>query len=305
MVSFRAAALNALMRATIKKTWKPGMDVALMRRSMSVATTLLCSRSDEYSVLKTPGGTVNRVEVDSDDPLVLLYLHGGAFCWHNPSMYRGFVERLCKLLGASGYLLDYRLAPEHQFPAAVDDCIATYRWLLEQSEVDHQRLVLAGDSAGGALVMTTLMQARDQGLPLPACAVAISPLTDATGSGFSVAENVERDALFTPEALNVVLQWYLPESVDPTDPLVSPLLGDLKGLSPLLLQVGETEMLRDDSVRFVDKVLASGGVAELQVWSEMSHTFQLVPWLPESRQALLQISQFVSKHTSLHLGKYQ
>ena len=297
MASLRAIALNALLRATMKKIWKPDLDVAFMRKSMSAATALLGMNSVEYSVLTSPGGSVDRIGADGEKSLTLLYLHGGAFCWHNPSLYRGFASRLCQSLGASAYLPDYRLAPEHPFPAAVNDCIETYRWLLEQPGVEPRRLVIAGDSAGGALVLTTLMQARDQGLPLPACAVAISPLTDATGSGPSVVENAERDVLFTPQALEVVLQWYLPESVGPTDPLVSPLLGDLKGFPPLLLQVGETEMLRDDSVRFADKIVESGGVAESQVWSDMSHTFQLMHWLPESQQALQKIADFVSKHT--------
>ncbi len=299
MASFRAAALNALLRATMKKIWKPDIEVGFMRKSMSAAT-VLCTQSAEYSVLAAPGGTVDRVGVDGidDEPLVMLYLHGGAFCWHNPSMYRGVVGRLCRCIGATGYLLDYRLAPEHQFPAAVNDCIETYQWLLEELGVDPCRLVLVGDSAGGSLVLTTLMQARDQGLPLPACAVAMSPFTDATGSGLSVKENQERDVLFTPEALDVVLKWYLPESIDSADPLVSPLLGDLKGLPPLLLQVGDTEMLLDDSVRCVEKIVESGGVAELQVWDDMSHTFQLIPWLPESIQAFKRITDFVSTHTT-------
>lgn len=298
MASFRAAALNALLRATVKRMWKPDMEVAFMRKRMSMATAL-CMHPAKYSVLATPGGSVDHVEVDGqdDESLVILYLHGGAFCWHNPSMYRGFVTRLCRSVGARGYLFDYRLAPEHQFPAAVDDCLVTYRWLLEDMGVDPRRVVLAGDSAGGALTLTTLMQARDQGLPLPACAVVLSPFTDATGSGSSIKGNEERDVLFTPEALGVVLKWYLPEGIDLANPRVSPLLGDLKGLPPLLLQVGDTEMLLDDSVRFADKIVKSGGLADLQVWSDMSHTFQLIPWLPESNQALQKIADFVQKHT--------
>ncbi|MCK5539296.1 MAG: alpha/beta hydrolase [Deltaproteobacteria bacterium] len=300
MASFRAAAINALLRATVKKIWKPDIKVSSMRKSMDMAT-VLCMRSAEYSVLATPAGAIDRVVVDGQDdkPLVILYLHGGAFCWHNPPMYRGFVTRLCKCIGgASGYLPDYRLAPEHKFPAAVEDCVEAYRWLLEQPGVDPGRLVLAGDSAGGSLVLTTLMQVRDQGLPLPACAVALSPFTDATGSGSSVKGNVERDVLFTPEALDVVLKWYLPEAIDPADSRVSPLLGDLQGLPPLLFQVGDTEMLLDDSVRFADKIIKSGGLAELQVWDDMAHAFQILPWLPESKQALEKISDFVHQHTT-------
>ncbi|MCK5680048.1 alpha/beta hydrolase [bacterium] len=299
MASFRAAALNALLRATVKKIWKPDIEVASMRKSMDLAT-VLCTRSAEYSALATPIGSIDRVVVDGqdDDPLVILYLHGGAFCWHSPPMYRGFVTRLCKCVGACGYLPDYRLAPEHKFPAAVNDCIGTYRWLLEQPGVDPRRLVFVGDSAGGSLVLTTLMQARDQGLPLPACAVALSPFTDATGSGSSVKKNEGRDVLFTPEALDVVLKWYLPEAIDPADPLVSPLLGDLQGLPPLLFQAGDTEMLLDDSARFVDKIIQSGGQAELQIWDDMAHAFQIIPWLPESNQALEQIADFVHQHTT-------
>ncbi|MCK5915206.1 MAG: alpha/beta hydrolase [Deltaproteobacteria bacterium] len=303
MLSFRAAAFNALLRATIKKTWKPDMDVALMRRNMSVVTAL-CRRSAEYSTLTTPGGPVDLIAANAhdDESLILLYLHGGAFSLHSPPMYRGFVTRVCQHIGASsGYLLDYRLAPEHQYPAAVNDCIETYRWLLEQPGVDPQRLVLAGDSAGGSLTMTTLMQARDQGLPLPACAVLISPFTNATGTGSSIKENEEHDVLFTPDALKAVLNWYLPESVDPTDPLISPLLGDVQGLPPMLFQVGSTEMLRDDSVQMAEKIVQSGGVADLKIWDDMPHVFQVIPWLPESDQALQQLAAFVQKHTTISL----
>jgi acetyl esterase/lipase len=146
------------------------------------------------------------------------------------------------------------------------------------------------------------MQARDQGLPMPACAAALCPLTDAIGTGSSLTENAKRDVIFTPEALGAIMQLYLTESNEPADPLVSPLLGDLQGLPPLLLQVGEPELLRDDSVRFADKIVKAGGVVDLEVWDDMPHTFQLIPWLPEGNQALQKIADFVRKHTVETLG---
>jgi monoterpene epsilon-lactone hydrolase len=302
MPSFRAIVLNKMLRVTVNKGWQPNMKVSTIRKRFSAAA-LVNRRPAKYSTLVTTGCNVDRMEVDgSEKPLVLLYLHGGGFCWHDAPMYRGFVARLCRTIGATGYLPDYRLAPEHQFPAAVNDSLETYRWLLEQPGVDPRRLVLAGDSAGGSLLLTTLMQARDQGLPLPACAVALCPLTDATGTGSSLMENAKRDVIFTPEALGAIMKLYLPESNEPADPLVSPLLGDLQGLPPLLLQVGEPELLRDDSVRFADKIVQSGGVVDLEVWDGMPHTFQLIPWLPEGNQALQKIADFVRKHTVETLG---
>ncbi len=300
MVSLKASLFNALLRSTIKKSWKPDMDVAAMRRSMSMAVVLF-RQSVEFSTLAGPGGTIDRVAVGDpeDKPLTLLYLHGGAFCWHSPALYRSFVTRICEQIGASGYIVDYRLAPEHKFPAGVNDCLETYRWLLEQPGIDPSRLVLAGDSAGGSLVMTTLMQARDQGLAMPACAALFSPLTDATGSGSSVEENKMYDAIFTHDALEMVLKWYLSESCNPADPLISPLFGDLQGLPPMLFQVGSTEMLRDDSTRMVDNLIKAGGVAELQIWSDLPHVFQVNHWLMESDQALRQLAAFVSKYTAV------
>ncbi len=302
MPSFKATLLNKVLRVTANRGWQPNMEVSTLRqRFTSVAR--FNRRPAKYSTLVTPGCPVDRIEAGgSEKSLVLLYLHGGGFCWHDAPMYRGSVARLCRAIGACGYLPDYRLAPEHPFPAAVNDCLETYRWLLQQPGVDPQRLVVAGDSAGGSLVLTTLMQARDQGLPMPACAAALSPLTDATGTSPSFAENAKRDVIFTPEALGAIMQLYIPDSVEATDPLISPLLGDLAGLPPLLLQVGEPELLRDDSVRFAGKMVQAGGVVDLQVWDDMPHVFQLVPWLPEGNQALQKLADFVRKHTYEALG---
>lgn len=297
MSSLRSTLLNKFLRTTLNRGWQPDMDITPLRRRMSAAA-FLNRRPAKYSVLTAPCCPVDYVKVDdSDQSLTLLYLHGGAFCWHDAPMYRGFVKRLCQKIGASGYLPDYRLAPEYPFPAAVNDCLETYRWLLQQPGINPQQLVIAGDSAGGSLLLTTLIQARDQGLPLPACAVALCPFADATGSGSSVVENVGRDVMFTPEALGAVMQFYLSESGQRTDPLVSPLLGDLQGLPPLLLQVGEPELLRDDSVRLAEKIVQAGGEVKLHVWDDMPHTFQLISWLPEGKQAIQEFVDFVQKYT--------
>lgn len=305
MPSFRAILLNKLLQSTAKGSWRLDSEVHTLRQRSS-AMARFSRRPARYTTLVSPGCTIDRVEEgDSESSLVLLYLHGGGFFWHDAAFYRGFVARLCRGTGATAYLPDYRLAPEHPFPAGVNDCLEAYRWLLQQPGVDPQRLVIAGDSAGGSLVLTTLMQARDQGLPLPACAAVLSPFADATGGGSSFKDNAERDVIFTPEALDAMLNWYLPDSAEASNPLVSPVLGNLAGLPPILLQVGEPEMIRDDAVRCAEKLLEAGGVAELQVWDDMPHVFQAFPWLPEGNQALQKIIDFVRRYTHDSLERPQ
>lgn len=208
---------------------------------------------------------------------VILYLHGGAF-----------VARLARAAQAAALMPHYRLAPENPFPASPDDAMAAYRWLLASGYAGRE-IVVAGDSAGGNLALGLLQRIVHEGLPVPSCAVALSPLTDATFSGESVRRNDGLDPMFTARGFETLSRFVAPDDAIRTWPLASPLFGDMAGLPPLLLQVGSSELLLDDSVRFAQRHPG----AKLQVWHDMPHVFPLFDFLPESKAALGQIVQFI------------
>lgn len=221
---------------------------------------------------------------------VLFYLHGGAWTlgWYQP--HRWLVAHLAKATGLRAFALDYRLAPEHPFPAALEDCLMAYRWLLGQGfRPDH--IVIAGDSAGGNLTLTTMISLREAGEPLPRAAVCLSPVTDLAEAGES-GEPVP-DAGLPISWAQAQLRSYLGDT-DPRLPLVSPFYGDLHGLPALLIQVGGEEILRRDAQRFVPRARAAGVDVTLQVWPGMWHVWQiLVPFMPEAREAVQEIAAFI------------
>jgi acetyl esterase/lipase len=225
----------------------------------------------------------------------LLYLHGGAWSIHLPGVYRKFATILSALTGMRVLLPDYRLAPEYPFPAAIDDCLNVYRWLVEQGYA-HRPLVVAGDSAGGSLTLVTLMRARDAVLPMPDCAVLLSPSTDLTISGPSWSYNAEADPIFSPSAKDLLRPHYCPDH-DVSNPLLSPLFGNWAGLPPLLFHAGSTEVLLDDSVRAQDRASQAGVQAEIEVWRDVPHVFQIFTWLPESKLALRRMADFIAART--------
>ena len=199
---------------------------------------------------------------------------------------------------------DYRLAPEHPFPVGLDDCFAVYRWLIDEGFAS-QRLAIAGDSAGGNLALGVLMRSRDHGLPLPACAALMSPITDFTGSGRSVQLNEASDVLFGRSALHLVQSAYLGGAAA-DDPAVSPLFGDWAGLPPLLFHTSDSEMLLDDSLRAVERARACGVHAEAKVWPDLPHVFQLIDLLPEARESLAEIGKVHRRtHRVAKLGRAQ
>jgi acetyl esterase/lipase len=191
--------------------------------------------------------------------------------------------------------VDYRLAPEHPFPAAVDDAVAAYRWLLTQG-VGADRVVIAGDSAGGGLTLATLLALKDAGDPRPAGAVPISPWTDLEATGESMRTRVAVDKVIKPDELKAVVDWYA-RGADLKSPYLSPLHGDYAGLPPLLIQVGDAEVLLDDATRVADRAEAAGVDVTLEVWDEMPHVFQsFTGLLPEADEAIEHIGRWVLTH---------
>lgn len=230
-----------------------------------------------------------------DSGRVILYLHGGGYVICSPATHRGMTYGIARKCGARALVIDYRLAPEHPHPAAVEDALAAYRWLLETG-TDPSRLAVMGDSAGGGLTLVLLQQLRDRKLPLPACAVLLSPWTDLTCSGESMRRNKRKDPLIRPHFIKGFARLYAREE-EYTLPSASPLFGDMSGLPPMFIQAGSIETLLDDSRRVADKALKCGTNVELEVWPGMIHVFQsLAPFLPEARQAISRIGAFVASH---------
>ncbi len=237
--------------------------------------------------IDTPGAAADRA---------ILYLHGGYYLLGSIRTHRAFMGHLAHATGARMLLIEYRLAPEHPFPAALEDALAAYRWLLAQGFA-AERLVVAGDSAGGGLALATLLAARAAALPLPAAAVCLCPWTDLACTGESMITKAALPFIVEPEVARVSAQLYL-AGADPRNPLASPLYADLHGLPPLLLQAGGDDTLLDDATRLADRARLAGVAVELQVWPEMVHEWQqLADIVPESKRAVADIGAFVRRHT--------
>lgn len=226
---------------------------------------------------------------------VMLYLHGGGYVFGSCNTYRSFMTKLVKESNITALIINYRLAPEHPFPAALDDAAFTYQWLLS-SGIDAKNIVLAGDSAGGGLVLATLQAIRDRSIPMPVAAVVMSPWTDLTFSGETVQTKKDVEN-FIPEGCIETFGGYYTKGSDPSTPYASPLFGDLTGLPPIMIHVGEEEILLDDSVRFANKAVQAGVDCKLKIWPEMFHCFPLMaPAFPEAVQGLKEIAQFTQQH---------
>ncbi|MCX5240801.1 alpha/beta hydrolase [Streptomyces prunicolor] len=232
------------------------------------------------------GVPVVTVETPATDPAaVLLYLHGGAYVIGSAADAAGLAAEVSRRTGARAVCVDYRLAPEHPFPAAVDDALAVYRALLDDG-TPSSAIAFVGESAGGGLVAATLVAAKDAGLPQPASAAVFSPWADLTVSGDSATSKAAVDASLTPEGLRIRARDYL-GSADPTTPHASPVFADLTGLAPLFIQVGSYEVLLDDAVRLAARAAEHDVHVELQVWPEVPHVFQAFAALLDEGAAAL------------------
>jgi epsilon-lactone hydrolase len=227
----------------------------------------------------------------------ILYLHGGGYVVGAPEGYREMVSNLARAAQAQALTIQYRLAPEHPHPAAVEDAVAAYRWLLG-SGVEPGRIAFAGDSAGGGLTVATLVALRDRGERLPAAGVCICPWVDMEITGKSMETNAEADPLVKRDVVTNMAAAYL-QGQDPRTPLASPLHADLKGLPPLLIQVGQAETLLDDASRLAERARMAGVDVTYEPWPDMIHVWQAFgSFLPEARQAIDRIGEFIKQRTS-------
>ncbi len=264
-------------------------------RTFLARTAHIVARREVYeaSVPFTVGEASARWVQPSGVPAdgVILYFHGGGFIAESRAIHDPLLAALGRAAGARGFMVDYRLAPEHPFPAALDDCFAAWNFLLS-SGVDPGRVVMAGDSAGGNLAVVTAMRARDEGLPQPAALVLLSPVLDLTFSGASVERNDGLDPMFRASSLRA-LQSYYGVGMDLRNARLSPLFGRLTGLPPTMLLVGSSELLLDDALRFAARVAG----AKTSVWHDMPHVFPAMRGLAAGDRAIREIGEFIRERT--------
>lgn len=304
MASWQAALISAIVRARVKRRLHGAeVDALAWRRRFgqpSFLRALFARRGRIMPVTSAPirgGEWVEPRHGAAVDGRTILYLHGGGYFFCSPQTHRPITTALANLARARVFVPDYRLAPEHRFPAAVDDAVAAVRWLRAQG-VDMARLAIGGDSAGGGLTLATLLSLRDAGESLPAGAFCLSPWTDLAGTGRSLVTNDESCAMFYGDGIVPAGRVYLGD-VAPTHPLASPLYAEYAGLPPLLIHVSATETLLDDATRVADKARAAGVSVMYREWRDVPHVWQLFhPMLPEARESLADIARFVVERTS-------
>jgi acetyl esterase/lipase len=228
---------------------------------------------------------------ESEPGRVILYFHGGGYSIGSAETHRDLVARLCRAAGARALSVDYRLAPEHRYPAAVEDAVASYRWLLDRG-VPSAAIAVAGDSAGGGLALGTLLALRDKALPLPAAAVCMSPVTDHLKTGVSMDAKAALDPIVQRQSSTENSKRYIGAG-DPKAPYASPLYADLRGLPPILILVGTSEVLLDDSTRFAERARAAGVDSEIEVWEDMIHIWPFFADLPEAGKAVERMGAYI------------
>jgi acetyl esterase/lipase len=274
-------------------------DVGFFRERMEKLADFLGGAPDAR-VEKVNAGGVPAAWVAApgiDAGRAILYLHGGGYVIGSVNTHLRLAYDLSAAASARVLLIDYRLAPEHPFPAAVDDATRAWNWLIAQG-YDPKRLAIAGDSAGGGLTIAVTVNLRDKGLGPPACAVAISPWVDLEGLGGSMTTLAAVDPMVQKQGLLWMAGLYL-NGADPKHPLAAPLYADLKGLPPMLIQVGTAETLLDDATRIAEKLHAAGVEAKLSVWPNMIHVWPLfAPHLSEGREGCAEAGAFIRAHTA-------
>lgn len=242
------------------------------------------------------------VPADAPPDKAVLYFHGGGFRLGSVSSHRDLIARIAEASRCRVLAINYRLAPEHRFPAALEDARAAFDWLRGEG-FKPENIALAGDSAGGNLVLTTMLRLRDRGQPLPTAGVLMSPWTDLAATGESYLSRAAADPIHQRSMILALAKNYLGEGGDAFNPLASPLYADLSGLPPLLIQAGDRETVRDDATMLATKAKAAGVDAELQVFDGMIHVFQMFPEIPQAAEAIAAIAAFLRRHLRLNAEK--
>jgi acetyl esterase/lipase len=293
MPSLRARLVRSWIRLAIKRRLQRAKEIVPLRRQLDRLSLLRAVPR----VVRRESAPIEHIPAEWFIPPhpagTMLYLHGGGYHFGSIRLYRELAARLAVACGARVLLPEYRLAPEHPFPAAVDDALLVYRRLLEEGHAP-ERIVVAGDSAGGGLSLALALALKAAGEPLPAALVCLSPWTDLTCAGETMTTCADLDAMLPADVVRHYAVSYA-AGCDVRDPLISPLYGDLSGLPPLLVQVGTDEVLLSDSLRLAERARAAGTSVQLDVWPEMWHVWHLFATaVPEARQAIDAIGRFVA-----------
>lgn len=274
--------INAYMPLTVSR-WLLKLGIARMRLDADVT---------QKAVTADAVPCIWLIPQNNPRDQALIYLHGGGFVYGLTPPHLQMGAYLAKKLGMRILMVDYRLAPDYPFPASLDDCVTAYRWLLKQG-ISAQNIVMAGDSAGGNLTITSLMKLRDSGDPLPVAAACLSPVADFTNK--SDRHKEVKDPLLHPRAIRFYNKSYIAQN-DPRNPLISPVFGDWHGLPPLLVHAGEDEILREDAIRIASLAKAAGVEVQLEIYPRMWHVWQINLALPQAVQSLDTIARFFRSH---------
>jgi epsilon-lactone hydrolase len=283
----------------VYRGWNRDTSVAQMRSDWDAAFggSTAPVRCERVSAGGVDGEWISPADAPEDK--AILYFHGGGFRVGSVASHRDLIAQIALASGCRVLAINYRLAPEHRFPAALDDALAAYGWMLDRG-LKSGNVAFVGDSAGGNLVLAAMLVLRERRLPLPASAVLMSPWTDLAATGVSYVSRAEADPIHQRPMILALAKDYLGGQGDPCDPLVSPLYADLAGLPPLLIQVGDRETVLDDSVMLAEKARAAGVEVNLEVWDGMIHVFQMFgAELPEAHPAIASIAGFLDQH--LHI----
>jgi epsilon-lactone hydrolase len=298
--SVRARAANLAFRCSVKPIFERGASVASLRRLGRGFDRLFGAPPRGTRIARVNLGkfTAERVSTPRSRPgRIILYLPGGAFVLRSPAMHRALAARICREARADALLTFYRLAPEHPFPAGLEDCVAAYQHLLEDGW-SPSGIAIGGDSAGGCLTLATLMAVRDRGAPMPAAAFTLSAVTDLRGHrNGSRTTNQRLDPALSMDGSE---RWhhYCGDGCSPDNPLVSPVLGDFTSLPPLLMQASTIEILLDDTRLAAERAREAGVHCRTELFEGLPHVWHAIPQLPESQRALRSVGAFIRQHTS-------
>lgn len=303
MQSWQTDLLNLQLSLSLKPMFRHVGSVARIRRIVGIvdrlAAPLAPARGTHREDVEIPGAEFQAEWVGnkhSADNKVILYLPGGAYIIRTPNMHAAMVNRLCRASGMRALIAYYRLAPEHPFPACVDDAVRAYQWLLDEGFTPGN-IVIAGDSAGGGLSLSTLLSLKQRALPMPACAFMMSPLLDVSDQAPSRWKNANNDSALPAPMKRAVnpRPLYLGNN-DATDAIVSPIHGDLEGLPPMYITVSDSEMLLDDSLRLARRGHTYNVDVKVDVWRKVPHVWPLFGFLPEANKTMERAARFFSTH---------
>lgn len=296
MVSMESQVAKKMLQNWVQSFGGKSMSVAQLRQGLEELANMRPPDPDiqveKITIEEIPGEWLT--PPNAVEGRVLYYLHGGAYCAGSCNSHRNLVAKLARSCGARALVIEYRLAPEHPFPAALEDAVTAYKWLTETGTCPDN-IVIGGDSAGGGLAVATLISLRDEGIQLPKAAFLLSPWTDMEGTGDSVRSRAEFEPWLNPDSIGDTARLYIGD-LDPRHPLVSPIYAELHDLPPTLVHVGHDEILLDDSTRLVERLRNAGVEAELKIWEGMWHVFHsFAPAVPEANAAIEEIGEYVSR----------